>query len=167
MLRRARRVEGFLDSTKVRTCPVSFPWLIRFLVVTLYRRTAIARIEFVTQQPTVKKSILCPQLRRLGKVTPFPTGNHVPAHDFQNFLSHAQDLADRSGRHRLWAGQRTRRGDESAAEVSCATADHVEDRLASRPYYKQAYLRWYLAVKGWLGKGLTNYDGEGIQGILG
>ena len=32
-----RRVEGFLDSTKVRTCSVSFPWLIRFPVVTFYR----------------------------------------------------------------------------------------------------------------------------------
>ena len=31
------RVEGFLDCTKVRTCSVSFPWLIRFPVVTLYR----------------------------------------------------------------------------------------------------------------------------------
>jgi len=31
------RVESFHDSTKVRTCSVSFPWLIRFPVVTLYR----------------------------------------------------------------------------------------------------------------------------------
>ena len=111
-------VEGFLDSTKVRTCSVSNPWLIRFLVVTLHRtvelslRTVIARIEFVTALLTELQlsriEFVTAQQLEGEKVCPLPTNPRTYKMNFPgspktflSFLYRASDQGKRNPDH-IW-----------------------------------------------------------------
>jgi len=65
-----RRVEGFLDSTKVRTCSVSFPWLIRFPVGHGEHRLHLAPFFTTFAKIGCANTLVCLPLPGVAKPTP-------------------------------------------------------------------------------------------------